>query len=183
MDKIPPHAQRVFHGILFDVFQWKQKLFDGSTKTFEALRRIPSTDVILVDGDEIIIAEQEQPGRAPFLSLFGGQLDDGEAPLAGAKRELLEETGFEAVEWQLIEVANFPWAKLEYQCHLFVARQPIKVREPLLDGGERIIQKRVNFDEFMLLAATTLQWDPPLGLFQKIPNPERTKTLRRLLLG
>src|SRR5215467_9321922 len=32
---IPEHAERVFQGKIFDVYQWPQKLYDGSTATFE----------------------------------------------------------------------------------------------------------------------------------------------------
>ncbi len=37
--KIPPNAKRVFKGIIFDVYQWQQKMFDGSKETFEMLKR------------------------------------------------------------------------------------------------------------------------------------------------
>ena len=36
---IPHNAKKVFNGILFDVYQWKQKMFDNSIKTFEMLKR------------------------------------------------------------------------------------------------------------------------------------------------
>jgi 8-oxo-dGTP pyrophosphatase MutT (NUDIX family) len=35
----------------------------------------------------------------PMLALIGGYLKPGEAPLAGAKRELHEETGYKADQW------------------------------------------------------------------------------------
>lgn len=46
MAKIPSHAVKVFSGVIFDVYQWQQELFNGETATFEALRR-PSTVVII----------------------------------------------------------------------------------------------------------------------------------------
>lgn len=35
-----------------------------------------------------------------LLAPIGGYIDPGEEPLAAAKRELLEETGYEAAEWK-----------------------------------------------------------------------------------
>jgi hypothetical protein len=36
---IPNHARIVFHGQLFDVYQWEQKLFNGKTAIFEKIKR------------------------------------------------------------------------------------------------------------------------------------------------
>ncbi len=46
MVKIPSHAVKVFSGVIFDVYQWEQELFNGNVSTFEALRR-PSTVIII----------------------------------------------------------------------------------------------------------------------------------------
>ena len=70
---IPPKAKRVFHGVLHDVYQWKQKLFDGSSSTFEMIVRQPSTEIIATIGNKIIILEQQQPGRKAYPSLPGGE--------------------------------------------------------------------------------------------------------------
>lgn len=40
MATIPPNAQRVFSGKIFDVYQWPQPLFDGSIATFEVAKRL-----------------------------------------------------------------------------------------------------------------------------------------------
>jgi ADP-ribose pyrophosphatase len=48
MVKIPPHASKVFSGIIFDVYQWDQQLFNGKIATFEALTRSSTVIVIPV---------------------------------------------------------------------------------------------------------------------------------------
>ena len=94
---IPDHAKVVFKGVMFDVYQWEQELFDGSKTTFEKLKR-PDTVVtfpILPDG-KILLTKQEQSGKEPFIGATGGRVDEGEDILDAAKRELMEETGYEA---------------------------------------------------------------------------------------
>ena len=35
---IPENAKRVFKGIIFDVYQWEQELYNGSKAVFEKLK-------------------------------------------------------------------------------------------------------------------------------------------------
>src|SRR3989338_8402924 len=92
--KLPKNAKRVFKGEIFEVWQWRQKMYDGTTETFEMLKRPDTTQVIAVIEDKILILKQKQPNNASaFLSLAGGRREKNESALNSAKRELLEETG------------------------------------------------------------------------------------------
>lgn len=150
---IPERATKIFGGKLFDVYQWEQVLYDGNTATFEKLQR-PDTVVvypILPDGT-ILLTKQEQPGKEPFISSAGGRVDPGEDILDAAKRELLEETGYEAEEWILWD-AQQPVSKVEWAIYTFIAKGLKKVTEPNLDGGEKIDLMPVTFDEFVKIAS------------------------------
>ena len=95
---IPENAKKVFDGVIFDVYQWEQKMYDGSVAVFEKIKRLDTTVIVAIDeNNNFIITHQEQPGRdKPFLSNPAGRIEGGENPLEGAKRELLEETGYES---------------------------------------------------------------------------------------
>src|SRR5882757_3955251 len=101
--KIPPQAKKVFQGVIFSVYQWQQEMFDGSTETFEMLKRPNTIEVIATQGDKILISRQSQPNKENFYSLFGGRAEEGEDPLVTAKRELLEESGLESDDWELFK--------------------------------------------------------------------------------
>ncbi len=146
--KIPKEAKLVFKGIVFDVYQWKQKMFDGSYETFECLKRQDNASIIPVVGEKILVCEQEQPGSGTFYSVFGGRLEKNEPVLKAAKRELLEESGFESNDWELISQYT-GFYKLDWTIHLFVARNCKKVGEPKLDSGEKIKTKLVTFEKFL----------------------------------
>lgn len=70
------------------------------------------------------------------LAPVGGMLEPGEAPLNGAKRELLEETGYEAAEW--IDLGNYVLDPNRgvATMHLFLAQGARQVAQPDSDDLE-----------------------------------------------
>ena len=149
---IPPNAKKVFHGKIFDVYQWEQKMFDGTKETFEKLKR-PDTVVvfpILPDG-KIILTEQEQPGKQPFIGATGGRVDEGEDILDAAKRELLEESGYEAKEFILWD-SQHPTSKIDWVVYTFIAKGLKKVADLHLDAGEKIKLLPVTLDRLIDIA-------------------------------
>lgn len=146
---MPSHAQCVFKGIMFDVYQWEQKLFDGSTATFEKLKR-PDTVIILpvLPDGSIVLNEQEQPGQEPFIAAPGGRVDHDEDIVTAAKRELLEESGYSA-DTLTLWCAHQPTTKIDWAVFVFIAKNITKTAELALDAGEKIQLKTVSFDELI----------------------------------
>ena len=136
----------MFEGKVFDVYQWEQKMYDGSTETFEALRRDDAVGVIATVGDTLVYLKQEQPHEPePFFCLPGGSLDEGEASLEAAKRELLEETGYQSNEWELFQTYQ-PEGKIEWTISTYIARNCTLASSPHLDAGERIEVRLIPLD-------------------------------------
>lgn len=149
---IPENAQRVFEGVIFDVFQWDVEAYDGSTLRFEKVRRDDTVVVIPSLSDKrIIIEEEEQPGRIPILTFPAGRMDvEGEDPLIAIKRELLEETGYESDEWTLWRAFQ-PVTKVDWAVYIFTARNCRKTREADPGPGERVNVLLKTLDEVMEL--------------------------------
>lgn len=154
MRKIPDDAKKVFQGEIFNVYQWEQEMYDGTTHTFERVTR-PDTVLVIPVTEEgkIIICEQEQPHREkPYLSLISGRAEKNEPPEEAAKRELLEETGFEAKElllWDKHHISD----KIDWTIYTYIAKDCKKVTEQNLDPGEKIRCDFLSFEEFIDLLA------------------------------
>ncbi len=153
MPRIPKHAKKVFKGIIFDVYHWRQKMFDGSYETFEAVRRESTVLVIAELNNKIVIIEQLQPGSKWFFSLPAGRMDaKGETPKQTAKRELLEEAGLRPKKLFLWKLTEDPSRKIEHKIYIFIAQNCVKVAEQKLDAGEKIKVLLYSFERFLKLA-------------------------------
>lgn len=148
--KVPHEAKKVFNGILFDVYQWKQKVFDGSIDIYEMVGTKPSNSIIAITGKKIIVLDQEQPGTKPFVSLPGGRTEEGENEKLAAKRELLEETGYVSEEFELWFTAN-EHTKIDAESDIWIAKNCKRTSEQSLDKGEKIKVNLIEFDNFLNL--------------------------------
>lgn len=148
---IPKNAKRVFKGVMFDVYQWEQKQFDGTFKTFEKIKREDTVNIFPVtNSGKIILTKQEQPGIRPFIGAIGGRIDRNEDVLTAVRRELMEEAGLKAeklILWHSFQ----PISKIEWSVYTFVAKGLEKVNDPNPDWGEKIKLVEYTFDEFINL--------------------------------
>ena len=150
--QLPDNAKLVFIGKIFDVWQWDQKMFDGSIETFEKLKRSNTAGVIATVGNRILIQAQKQPDKPhPFISIPGGRCEEGENALKAAKRELLEETGYVSDDWELW-ITQDPVGKMIWTVYTYIARNCVYKQPPCLDAGEKITTRLISFDEFLMLS-------------------------------
>ena len=161
--KLPEQAKRVFKGVIFDVYQWQQKMFDGSEETFEVLKRPSTVLVLATSGSSVFVCEEEQPGRPLHNGLIGGRQEEGEEPLDCAKRELMEEAGLVSDDWELFKIYQ-PVVKVDWSVYIFTARGCQKVAEQKLDAGEKIAVKELSFDAFFDLIISEQFTDNELAL-------------------
>ena len=133
---IPNHAERAFKGVIFDVYQWSQDMFDGSTATFEMLKRPDTVICLAIKDDTIIFIREQQPGRPEHICLPGGRVDAGETWQAAMERECAEEIGLKFKNWRLIDVRQ-PVAKMEWFVALYLATDCIAERAVNHESGEK----------------------------------------------
>jgi 8-oxo-dGTP pyrophosphatase MutT (NUDIX family) len=83
--------------------------------------------------------------------LPAGALEPGEDALAGARRELLEETGYAAEAWQPLLTASIDPARQSSRAPLFFALACRRVAKPALDATEELETVLLTRDELLAL--------------------------------
>jgi len=109
-------SEVVFEGSLFRVLHDKLIEPDGLASERDVIRHNGSVVILAVDSSKnkknpwIVIERQYRHAANQYLwELPAGKLDAGEDALAGAKRELAEETGYSAKKWKpLVEYFASP---------------------------------------------------------------------------
>lgn len=160
MNLIPENAHCAFEGEIFDVYQWPQELFDGSTATFEMLKRPDTVSVIAIKDGKLVLTKQKQPRTSEYCTVPGGRVDKEDADeLAAAKRELQEETGMLFKNWRLVRAVQ-PHRKIDWVVYTFLATHFEGQTETKLDGGEQIETILVDFAELPALAESGIDCSP-----------------------
>jgi ADP-ribose pyrophosphatase len=130
-------GETVYEGRFLKVERDRIKLPDGSISNREFIRH-PGAVVILplLDDGRILLERQfRYPNNQVFVEYPAGKIDPGEDPLECAKRELLEETGYTAANWQFVCTIHNAIAYSDEHLDLFLATG-LTEGEAKLDDGE-----------------------------------------------
>ena len=99
----------------------------------------------------VLVRQYRYPVDSMQLELPAGAIDPGEDPLTCARRELAEETGYEAPRFELAASYFADTVRSNAPAHAFVAFDARKTREPALEATEHLEVVLVAFDEFRRL--------------------------------
>src|SRR5512139_2227856 len=137
------HSTRKFSDRLIAVDHDQYRLEEtGRTNDFTVIRTSDWINVIPVTGEgNLVFIRQFRHGiRETTLEIPGGAIDAADRdPRAAAERELREETGFEAAEWESLGFVTPNPALQNNRCHTFLATGAYRAGEPSFDPYERIV--------------------------------------------
>ena len=96
--------------------------------------------VVALDEDNRVILKSEYryPIDSMLIEIPGGVIEEDGDPLEAAKRELLEETGYNSDQWEYLGVFYDHPTRDINNLHLFLAKNVSKVSEQSLDEAEDI---------------------------------------------
>jgi 8-oxo-dGTP pyrophosphatase MutT (NUDIX family) len=123
------HFERVasetkYEGKIFSVVEETFRHEDGEDSTREIVRHQGAVGVVAHDGERIYLVRQprEAIDVPDLLEIPAGKLDvDGEEPLDAAKRELGEEIGKAAEQWELLHTFYTSAGFTDEQCIVYLA--------------------------------------------------------------
>lgn len=123
-------SELVYKGVVVDVYKEEANLPNGNRVTLDLVRHPGASAVVPImnDGRFVLLRQYRHAAGGYLFEIPAGKFDKkGEDPLACAKRELAEETGYTAKKWtRLITIRTTPGFSDE-QIHIFLA-------EDLLEG-------------------------------------------------
>ena len=124
MEEIPLERQRVYEGRILNLRVDTVRLPSGRTALREIVERRGAVAIvpILADGRVVLVRQFRYAVGQVSLEIPAGTLEPGEEPLACARRELEEETGYQAARWERLGAI---WPTPGYSTEeitLFIAR-------------------------------------------------------------
>ena len=138
----------VYQGSLLKVHRDIVRLPDGTEGSREYIKHPGAVAIVALTDDRQLLLERQYryPPRREFIEIPAGKLEPGEPHLATAKRELLEETGYEAGEWTSLCTVDTSIGYTDERIELFLARKLIK-KTRKLDPGEFLEVLLLPFDD------------------------------------
>lgn len=149
-------SESVFKGALLNVCKDVVLLPNGKESIREYIVH-PGAVVILAflpNGNLLLERQFRYPLRRVFLELPAGKIDSGEAILDTARRELKEETGYVASEWEHLGVMHPCIGYSDERIEIFSARGLHLAGEKALDHNEFL-----DVVELSPIAAKQAVWD------------------------
>jgi ADP-ribose pyrophosphatase len=130
-------SEEVFKGKLLQVMRDTVRLPDGNTATREYIEHPGAVMIVprFPDGQLLFERQYRYPLARVFIEFPAGKIDAGEEPLETARRELLEETGFEAERWSYLATLHPLITYSTERIEVYVAEELTQVGAQL-DAGE-----------------------------------------------
>ena len=127
-------------------------LSNGLNLDLEIVRHPGAVAIVALAAPEtVVMIQQYRHALGEYIwEIPAGTLAAGEDPLACARRELTEETGYEAAEWQALGIITPVPAYSDERIHLFLA-SGLKMSVQRLDPDEQLSVHPLAFADVLAM--------------------------------
>src|SRR3954449_2984090 len=163
-------AEVLYEGKFLKLENLRVRHEDGAEVQREIVSHPGAVGIVVLDGDVIWLVRQprEAIGVPDLLELPAGKLDEeGESPLEAAKRELAEEIGKQAEEWEDLGSFYTSAGFADEEVHLYLATGISDADEvPEVEEDERIDVETRPLDDVDAILAETKDAKTLIGLYK-----------------
>jgi ADP-ribose pyrophosphatase len=148
LSEVTINTKSVYNGKLLKLHVDTVRLPDGRETTKEIIEHPGAVAIIpiLGNGKVLIVKQYRTAARRRMMEIPAGTLEADEAPLACAKRELIEETGYAAERFTRLFSCYLAPGYSSEKIHFFLARRLVKTKaRPAED--EFITVQAMDLDE------------------------------------
>ncbi|MET3195549.1 NUDIX hydrolase [Bacillus sp. OAE603] len=116
--------EKIFEGRVISLYHQEVELPNGKSSSREIVKHPGAVAIIPIteDGKIVLVEQYRKALERSILEIPAGKLEKGEEPIHTAKRELEEETGYEANEWEHIQSFYTSPGFADEYIHIFVAK-------------------------------------------------------------
>jgi len=144
------NSHLAYSGHFIKVSRDEVRLPDGALAVREYIKHPGAVVILPVFDDGQILLERQfrYPMDRVFIEYPAGKIDTGEDPLACAKRELQEETGYTADRWDFVCTIHNAIAYSDEHLEIYLARG-LTAGTSRLDEGELLEVFSASLDELL----------------------------------
>ncbi len=110
---------------------------------------------ITAQGDVVVVRQYKHGAKEVLVEFPGGVLNSEEEALAGAQRELLEETGYGDGIWTFLDAVYTGPTKSPARTHIFLVEGVVFKQAQALDPEERIEVLTIEWELLNMLGIKT----------------------------
>ena len=139
MKSITRSSRTIYKGHIFDLVSEKIMLPNGNSTHMDIIRHPGASAIIpMIERHTVILLKQYRHAIGSYIwEIPAGTLEKNETPVACAKRELIEETGYSGTQWKkLAKIIPVPGYSDEI-IHIFLASH-LQPAQQNLDTNEII---------------------------------------------
>lgn len=141
-------GKRVYDGKLLKVHRDVIAMPDGHEEVREVIRHTGAAVIVphLGDGLYILVRQYRYALGCETLEFPAGRLDPGEDPLESARRELQEETGYQARRWDLLFQLHPAPGYSDERLWIYLA-EDLQPGQSSPDADELLLTVKMSLDE------------------------------------